>query len=364
MARNISPYDLTWFLDLNDRKRLDLSPSYQRRSVWTMKERRFFLDTVLNGYPCPPIFLHKSLSDTGVATYHVVDGKQRLETILKFAAGAISLGPDFPDSTVAGKKWPKISVDYRKRFWNYQLAVEMLDAVEPAVVREIFDRYNRTSKNLERQELRHARFDGWLTKFTESEAAKDEWKDLGVVTTGTARRMRDVQFIAELVQVILLRGVQGFDQDGLDDLYAEFDQPAESRPEFIEQEFLDRFEAAKALLLGIERHNKAVVTYGRSNANMYSLWCVLVLKSVELPTVEKLAEGYQAFMTEVVRLSQLQGTGEEDVPAAELGRPEWRYVENLRGASTEKPQRTVRFEELAAALRAKDGPGHEDSGID
>lgn len=65
MARTISPQDVSWFLDLNEKEQLDLDPPYQRRSVWTLKDKRFFIDTILNGYPAPPIFLHKSLDHCG-----------------------------------------------------------------------------------------------------------------------------------------------------------------------------------------------------------------------------------------------------------------------------------------------------------
>ena len=162
MARNIAPQDVTWFLDLEERGRLDLSPPYQRRSVWSQKERRYLLDTIFNGYPCPPLFLYKSISDQGITTFHVVDGKQRLETIISFVKNKLSIPSDFSNLNLAGKKWKQLNTEQKKHFWNYQFAVEMLDVVDPATVKEIFERYNRTSKNLEPQELRHAKYDGWF----------------------------------------------------------------------------------------------------------------------------------------------------------------------------------------------------------
>lgn len=47
--RNPTVQDITWFIDLNENKRLDLEPPYQRRSVWTRKDRIFFLDTIFKG---------------------------------------------------------------------------------------------------------------------------------------------------------------------------------------------------------------------------------------------------------------------------------------------------------------------------
>lgn len=205
MVRTISPQDVSWFLDLNEKKQLDLDPPYQRRSVWTLKDRRFFIDTILNGYPAPPIFLHKSLDDHGRSTYHVVDGKQRLQTIIDFAANKIRIPDDFADLSLQKKRWNDLQRETKEVFWNYVLIVEMLPSVNEATIRDTFERINRNSRKLERQEIRHAKYDGWLITEAEAEAEKSEWKDFGVVTTARAKRMSDVQFISELF-VINLKG--------------------------------------------------------------------------------------------------------------------------------------------------------------
>ena len=91
MRRQSSIHPISWFLDLYRSEQLDLHPSYQRRSVWSPKDRRFFLDTIFRNYPCPPLFLHRSIDEKGFSTYHVVDGKQRLETVLMFARNEIAI---------------------------------------------------------------------------------------------------------------------------------------------------------------------------------------------------------------------------------------------------------------------------------
>src|SRR5437868_13446074 len=97
MERRPTTQDVTWFIDLARNNQLDLEPPYQRRSVWTRKDRQFFLDTIFRNYPSPAIFLHKTINDAGKATYHVVDGKQRTETILNFVNDEIKIGSDFGD---------------------------------------------------------------------------------------------------------------------------------------------------------------------------------------------------------------------------------------------------------------------------
>jgi hypothetical protein len=126
MQRRPSTQDISWFLNQKRNNQLELNPPYQRRSVWTLKDRRFFLDTIFQGYPCPAIFLHKRIAADGRATYDVVDGKQRLETIFMFADNKIAIHSEFPDARFAGKKWRAISDTDKPIFWNYVLPVEQL----------------------------------------------------------------------------------------------------------------------------------------------------------------------------------------------------------------------------------------------
>jgi uncharacterized protein with ParB-like and HNH nuclease domain len=161
MQRRPTTQDISWLLDLERNKQLDLSPPYQRKSVWTRPDRQFFLDTIFRNYPSPAIFLHKTISAEGKTTYHVVDGKQRTETILDFVNDKLRLARDFGDVRLDGRKWSDLTadVDLRRRFWNYQITVELIDFEDSSLVNQVFDRLNRNARRLTPQELRHARFE-------------------------------------------------------------------------------------------------------------------------------------------------------------------------------------------------------------
>jgi len=124
MKRRGTTQDISWFIDLSDNAQINLDPPYQRRSVWTRKDRLYFLDTIFNGYPCPAIFLHKTTNENGKSTYHVVDGKQRIETIFKFSGNNISMSKDHLDGELAGKKFRDLSIDYKQKFWEVILRVK------------------------------------------------------------------------------------------------------------------------------------------------------------------------------------------------------------------------------------------------
>jgi len=69
MKRQPTTQQITWFLDLERNNQLDLNPPYQRKSVWSPKDRRFFLDTIFRNYPTPAIFIHRSIDNNGFAMY-------------------------------------------------------------------------------------------------------------------------------------------------------------------------------------------------------------------------------------------------------------------------------------------------------
>jgi hypothetical protein len=349
--RRPTTQDVSWLLDLARNKQLDLDPPYQRRSVWTNKDKQFFLDTIFRGYPSPAIFLHKDISAEGQATYHVVDGKQRLQTILAFANDKLRIAKTFGDVRLDGKKWADLEgeLELRHRFWNYQLPVEMIDIVED-VVNEVFDRLNRNSRRLTRQELRHAKYDGWFTTIAEAEAEKEAWNTLGVTTKARAKRMTDTQFISELMLVILENAVLGFDQDDLDASYAQYDDPSETVVGFSEQGFINNFELVKAYLLAMEGQDNVVSGFAKSLAHFYTLWSIIALNCDKLKPPPETATRYKAFMQKVETLAAQKNL---EVFLAEKGasfQNAFLYYDYARGASTDLKPREERYKVLSEEL--------------
>ncbi len=73
---------------LNDNK-INLSPAFQRGHVWTVGQRKGLLKNILLGRPIPAIFLFKK-SDGSKYLYNILDGKQRIESIILFIANSRS----------------------------------------------------------------------------------------------------------------------------------------------------------------------------------------------------------------------------------------------------------------------------------
>ena len=317
-----------------------------------MRDRRFFLDTIFRGYPSPSIFLFKATKQSGAISYEVVDGKQRLETILKFHRGEIAIAGNFGDVELDGKKWKHLASGHRRVFSDYVLPVEFIRIVDGGQVNQVFDRLNRNSRRLERQELRHARYDGWFVNLVEEEAQQSLWRELGVVTTTRAKRMRDVQFISELLMVIALGKISGFDQDTIDDFYARHEESLDNGLALDEEEFRAKIANTKARLSEMQRSTSCITTFAKTYGAFYTLWGVVGLHADQLPAADMAARRYETFMQKVEELARQTDLDvflqSQQAGAYTLAH---RYYSNATGASTEEAQRAARHGALLAVLQ-------------
>lgn len=78
-------------------KKISLIPPFQRGHVWKLSQRQKLLENIVRGRPVPAIFLYKE-PDGSKFTYNILDGKQRLESLLLF------IGNERADMKVAAVK--------------------------------------------------------------------------------------------------------------------------------------------------------------------------------------------------------------------------------------------------------------------
>ena len=396
--RKVTQQDLSWFLDLHAQGKLNLNPPYQRKSVWTAKDKRFFLDTVINNYPCPAIYLQKETDDHYRTTYNVIDGKQRLTTIIDFYNNKIRLSDNLGDDTLNNKKWSEIEDDkIKKNFLNYSFNVESLDSLDYNGWNEVFDRLNRNAKTLSHQELRHSRFNGWLINRAEQEAENPFWKEVKISSTSKARRMKDVEFISILMLIILENQIVGFPQSALDDLYQKYEIASDkTEDEFFEEQsfnplnevtekqkselkfedesqlkFDEQFASYEVPQNDIEDFEKKfsdikgfiselnklsdIVTINKSfgkkrTTHLYTLWTYLAL--VEIPAdINLFKQKYEEFFS---IFEQIETTDESDWQSIPVNEDKRKivisYYMNAMGATTEEPQRKARMDGLKQFL--------------
>ncbi|MFY9904529.1 MAG: DUF262 domain-containing protein [Terriglobales bacterium] len=66
-----------------NKHKINLIPPFQRGIVWTLPTRQKLIVNMIKARPIPAIFLYKQVEGSQF-TYNILDGKQRLESLLLF----------------------------------------------------------------------------------------------------------------------------------------------------------------------------------------------------------------------------------------------------------------------------------------
>src|SRR5437016_5099568 len=97
MKYDVSLQTIAWVNGRRNDETLEISPKFQRRTVWMEAERSDLMSTICSKLPFPEIYIqHETNPDDGSERHIVVDGQQRITSILMFIDGEISL-PDNDD---------------------------------------------------------------------------------------------------------------------------------------------------------------------------------------------------------------------------------------------------------------------------
>jgi hypothetical protein len=228
----LEQYRISDILEWYEKKQLELNPDFQRGKVWTAPARTFFIDSVLRGLPIPKIFVRTRVDLTTKRSYReVVDGQQRLQSIMDFAADQFTLGKRA--SEFSGLTYSDLTDELQEAFLAYPLSVDQLINASDDDVLEVFARINSYNVALNPAELRHATYQGEFKWVVHRNATKWNvlWDDLQVVRTRQRVRMMHDALMAEMFGVVI-QGVTDGGAAKIDALYEDIDDsfPESGRP--------------------------------------------------------------------------------------------------------------------------------------
>ena len=230
-------YRVSDFLSWQKSKSLVLSPSFQRRSVWTSGAKSYLIDTIVKGLPIPIIFIRDRRSNLGTLEpeREIVDGQQRIRTLIAYVdpSSLDDRDPKRDDFTVqtvhnpemANKSFAQLCPNIQQRILDYQFSVHVLSsAVSDREVLSIFARMNATGMRLNSQELRNAEYYGLFktSMYNMASAQLQRWRDWQVFNEQQIARMDEVELTSEFA-CLMMRGIDGKAQRILTDLYKEKD---------------------------------------------------------------------------------------------------------------------------------------------
>ncbi|HEY0701293.1 MAG TPA: DUF262 domain-containing protein [Candidatus Acidoferrales bacterium] len=243
-------YKVSDFISWAKSRSLVLSPSFQRRSVWPVGAKSFLLDSIVRGLPIPIIFLRERRTDLDSfePKREVVDGQQRIRTLLAFIAPSLlkNFEANRDDFTIkpahnkdlAGKKFKDLPEIVRQQILDYQFSVHVLpSSVDDREVLQIFARMNATGLKLNSQELRNAAYFGEFKTSMYAISAEQlaRWRKWRTFTEAQISRMSEVEITSEFAQ-LMLKGNVGKTQKAIDRLYGDLEDEWPERAE-VERRF-------------------------------------------------------------------------------------------------------------------------------
>jgi hypothetical protein len=188
-----------------DRGTIELDPSFQRREAWTDGRKSAFIESLIMGLPIPQLVLAERADKRG--SYLVIDGKQRLLSLRRFAASPkgefeplilkkLEVRKDLEGLTFDDMRASPNLFEDVSAFENQPIRTVVVKAwPDESFLFRVFLRLNNGSVRLTPQELRQALHPGPFINFA------DEWSADSKAIQGALNlnkpdfRMRDVELL-------------------------------------------------------------------------------------------------------------------------------------------------------------------------
>lgn len=179
----------------------EITPKFQRRSVWRTPARSYFIDTLLREMMVPPLYFRMTQNSTKTKVVReVVDGQQRVRSVLDFIAEQFKLSTNL-NAPWAGHSFSQLSGPQQESILSFGFPVEIFKGISDQQVLEVFCRLNMNGVPLNKQELRNGRFFGRFKQTSYDLALRylEFWRQHKIFTELRIARMLEVELTSELL---------------------------------------------------------------------------------------------------------------------------------------------------------------------
>jgi hypothetical protein len=182
------------------------------------------------------------MTKTNENTYQVIDGQQRLTTIMNFINNKFPLSktkhpkPEYFNDNLEGMYFKDLSVLEKQKILNYNTSVDLVEGTKNEII-EMFLRLNLSNTTLNKQEILNSQYFGDFRNLVIkiSEDFLDDFVDDKILRPSSIKRMADYQLVATCL-VAQLYGItdkdkridktysdyEDWDTDEIDTHYAQF----------------------------------------------------------------------------------------------------------------------------------------------
>ena len=192
-----SQFTISEIRDQLGRGDLIVNKAYQRSpGIWPPQAKTYFIDTVLEGYPFPKVYFYEVYDQRRKKpSREIVDGQQRLSTLIEFLGGDLRLSNSSRGH--AGKVFEDLDEDLQQEFITTPVQVDIILQAERSELLEMFRRINAYTAPLNAPEKRHSKYNGRFKWFITELADRYSplLEEFGIFTPKQMVRMADTEFL-------------------------------------------------------------------------------------------------------------------------------------------------------------------------
>lgn len=342
-----SKHSIAELIDLYKRKDLTVNEEYQRAPrLWPPAARSYFIDTILSGFPFPKIYFWEQLNKATLRPQReIVDGQQRMMSIVDFRDGKFALGGN--SVHFSSKKFNDLSEAEQETFLTYTVSCDVIRNAQRTEILQMFRRMNAYTLPLNDAEKRHSEFFGafktWVTQLVDKWGPLlSEWK---VLTSRSIVRMEDAELIAEIA-LALKSGIVSSSNSQLRNLYEDFDTQFEYADEWGSR-INETFSFIQSNLSTLQNSyiTKSYVFLSLITALIHAKWGIpSIERETGIPPLGEFTNNLDVALEGLRTLASAHETKDTEGKYKD-------YVEACKAGSNRLKQRTVRFTYISMALR-------------
>jgi hypothetical protein len=197
-------YSIAELVDWYRRRDLVVNKEYQRGGgLWPTPAKSYFIDTIIKEFPFPKVYFHERIDmSTKRPRREIVDGQQRLSTIVDYVDDKFALGSNAGE--LRGKRFSELTPEQQETFYSYTVSVDVIRNADRSEILQMFRRMNAFTLPLNAAEKRHSEFFGefkdWVNTVLDRYGAI--LVDWNILTSRQIVRMADAEFVADVALAI------------------------------------------------------------------------------------------------------------------------------------------------------------------
>ncbi len=338
-------YSVADYMEWKASEQLVLSPRFQRRDVWTETARSYLMDTIIRGLPIPKVFIRQKIEpSTGRSIREVVDGQQRLKTILSFVNDGFVIRRGH-NNEFGGIFFSELPSEKQLELLGYEISTDLLVNLTDSQILDIFSRLNSHAVVLNEQEKINASHFSEFKKLADELAHNhiDYWIKNKILREGQVVRMADVSLAADLL-IAMCDGIQSKKQ--IRAYYAQYEKdfPFES------DELTEQFQSTLAMISKIYPDGLQNSEFRRVHL-YYTLFTAVYhglygLRSFEVARGNLLTENIDRVRSRLDHVDEVF----EDKDSTDLNQADRQFLNDSRRATTDASVRQRRTDYLLGLI--------------